>query len=82
LRSIEPLRRIFIGQENIIFVDNETVFKDAPEKESYKEYFRDMFAGDFGHCTVKGNRFFSRKYRKCYIKRGFWEIKMVNYGTI
>lgn len=55
--SIEPLKEIFQGQEEgIIFVDNEKVFKKAVNKGSYKEYFTDMFAGDFGHCTRKGNR--------------------------
>jgi len=36
-------------------VDNEKIFKGALGKNNYKLYFRDMFAGDFGHCTLKGN---------------------------
>jgi tetratricopeptide (TPR) repeat protein len=54
MRSIRPLRNIF-QQENVIFVDNEKIFKDAVKKEGYNKYFRDMFGGDFGHCTEKGN---------------------------
>lgn len=55
-RSLKPLKKIFEGQENLIFVDNEKTFKDAIQKENYAEYFIDSFAGDFGHCTAKGNR--------------------------
>ena len=56
MRSLEPLRRVFQGRDDgIIFVDNEAVFKQAVARESLQEYFRDMFAGDFGHCTDKGN---------------------------
>ena len=56
MRSLEPLRRVCQGRdEGIIFVDNEEVFKQAVVRESLQEYFRDMFAGDFGHCTDKGN---------------------------
>src|SRR4030042_1479156 len=56
MRNIEPLKKIFKGEEDIIFVDNEKLFKEAVEKEGYNEYFTDMFGGDFGHCTPKGNR--------------------------
>jgi tetratricopeptide (TPR) repeat protein len=56
MRSIEPLKKIFEYQKGITFVDNEKLFKDAVNKEIYDEYFIDMFAGDFGHCTSKGNR--------------------------
>jgi hypothetical protein len=50
-----PLKRIFERDKDIVFVDNEGIFKEALKKAGYKEYFRDMFAGDFGHCTQKGN---------------------------
>jgi tetratricopeptide (TPR) repeat protein len=55
-RSVEPLKKMFINTEGIIFVNNEMVFKNALKKEKFTEYFRDMFGGDFGHCTSKGNR--------------------------
>jgi len=56
MRNIEPLKRIFKEQAgDMVFVDNERVFKDAVKKEGFKKYFNDMFAGDFGHCTDKGN---------------------------
>jgi hypothetical protein len=56
MRSLDPLKRIFAGDASgIIFVDNEAGFKEAVRKEGYSVYFRDIFGGDFGHCTKKGN---------------------------
>ena len=56
MRSIAPLKNIFQGREaGIVFVDNERVFKDAVQRSSIQVYFRDMFAGAFGHCTGAGN---------------------------
>jgi len=37
-------------------VDNEKMFNEGVKREGYDEYFNDCFAGDFGHCTPKGNR--------------------------
>ena len=55
VRSIDPLKNLFDDTSGIIFVDNEKSFKDAIEKEGYNVYFMDRFAGEFGHCTPKGN---------------------------
>ena len=71
VRSIEPLKKIFEGQKGIIFVDNEKIFKDALQKASYKEYFRDMFVGDFGHCTAKGNRLLAENIADVILKEVF-----------
>ena len=57
VRKLEPLKKIFQGEtEGIIFVDNEKIFKEALKKSGHKEYFIDMFGGDFGHCTKKGDQ--------------------------
>lgn len=57
MRSVKPLQRMFRGfEQGVIFVDNEHAFKEAVRKQGYKEYFLDLFGGDFGHCTEKGNR--------------------------
>lgn len=57
MRDIGPLRAIFEGNSaGLLFVDNEKVFKDAVKKDGFRAYFKDMFGGDFGHCTDKGNR--------------------------
>lgn len=75
MRSVEPLKKIFEGQEGIIFVNNEKVFKKAVEKEGYEEYFTDMFGGDFGHCTPKGNRLLAENIAEVITKELFNKIK-------
>ena len=55
VRSVEGLKRIFNSTDGIYFVDNEESFKEAIKVEGYDAYFSDRFAGDFGHCTKKGN---------------------------
>jgi Tfp pilus assembly protein PilF len=71
LRSIEPLKRMLQGQDGVIFVDNEKVFKDALKKGSFKDYFIDMFAGEFGHCTRKGNRLLAENIANTILKEYF-----------
>lgn len=56
VRSVLPLEHLFEGEENVIFVDNEKVFKEALQHGNWREYFTDMFTGDFGHCTARGNK--------------------------
>jgi len=56
MRNIDSLKKMLDGTRGVIFVDNERNFKEAVKKEGFNEYFNDMFAGDFGHCTAKGNR--------------------------
>ena len=56
VRSLESLKKLLEPYENIIFVDNEKIFKNAIKKSSYDEYFIDIFGGNFGHCTPKGDR--------------------------
>jgi tetratricopeptide (TPR) repeat protein len=54
--KVNYLRKIFLDPEEIIFVDNEEVFKEALRRRSYGDLFTDQFAGDFGHCTPEGYR--------------------------
>ena len=69
--SVESLKKIFESREGIIFVDNEKVFKEALKKRSYKEYFTDIFGGDFGHCTYKGNRLLAGNIANVILKEVF-----------
>ena len=71
MRSIQPLKKIFKDDENIIFIDNEKIFKDAVRKEGYNVYFVDMFGGDFGHCTHKGNRLLAGNIANAILKEIF-----------
>jgi Tfp pilus assembly protein PilF len=68
MRSIVPLKEIFSGHPEVLFVDNENIFKEALKREGYKEYFLDMFAGDFGHCTRKGNRLLASNIASVVLK--------------
>jgi hypothetical protein len=73
VRNIEPLKRMFKEEtgDSIIFVDNEKIFKDVIRKEGYKEYFGDMFGGDFGHCTQKGNMLLAENIASVILKKYF-----------
>jgi tetratricopeptide (TPR) repeat protein len=71
MRNVEPLKRIFEKDEGVIFVDNEHVFKEAVKKAGYKEYFKDMFAGDFGHCTQKGNELLAQNIADVILREVF-----------
>ncbi|MCB9757329.1 MAG: hypothetical protein H6753_02755 [Candidatus Omnitrophica bacterium] len=58
VRTFEDLAMTLEGlnaADHVIQVDNEKVFKDAIAAGRYEDYFIDRFAGDFGHCTTKGN---------------------------
>ncbi len=57
MRSAEPLRKIFDGDNSVVIVDNEKLFKETVAFGGYQEYFSDMSAGDFGHCTTKATGF-------------------------
>ncbi|MDD5561005.1 MAG: tetratricopeptide repeat protein [Candidatus Omnitrophica bacterium] len=69
MRSIRPLKDIFQGQEGIVFVDNEGIFKERVAKDGSKKYFLDMFAGDFGHCTLEGNRLLAKNIADVILKQ-------------
>ncbi len=56
LRSIDPLRQNLKRRDEIIFVENKSNFERALKASRYAEYFYDTAMGDFGHCTIKGNR--------------------------
>jgi len=56
MRNVEALKSLFTGKPGVVFVDNENIFFEAVRKTGCKDYFTDMFAGDFGHCTRKGYR--------------------------
>jgi len=71
MRNVELLKIIFEPGQGIIFVDNESIFKEAVNKSSYNEYFRDISGGDFGHCTAKGNRLLAGNIASVILKEVF-----------
>jgi tetratricopeptide (TPR) repeat protein len=65
MRPVASLKRIFAGQgDNIIFVDNRNIFRVAIGQNGLNAYFRDMFGGNFGHCTDKGNQLLGENIAK------------------
>jgi len=70
-RSVEPLKEIFKGEKDVVFVDNEKAFREAINKGSFEEYFSDAFAGDFGHCTRKGNRLLAQNIANAILSKMF-----------
>ena len=56
MRPVDLLKQLLPQSTDVIFVDNEKKFKELVAQESYDYYFIDRFAGDFGHCTPKGNQ--------------------------
>jgi tetratricopeptide (TPR) repeat protein len=73
MRSVTPLKKIFHNglDKDVIFVDNNKLFRDAVKDKGYPEYFKDVFAGDFGHCTEKGNRLLAGNIADTIIKDFF-----------
>jgi len=71
VRSLASLKQIFQGEEGVIFVNNERIFKEAIEKNGYKEYFVDKCGGDFGHCTEKGNRLLAENIANSILREYF-----------
>jgi len=71
MRNVDTLKKMFKGEEGVIFVDNENIFKEAVKKSGFKEIFADMFGGDFGHCTQKGNQLLAANIADVILKEVF-----------
>jgi len=71
IRSLGLLREIFKKENGVVFVDNEEIFKNAIRHSNYNDYFIDMFAGDFGHCTPKGNRLLAENIANVILREVF-----------
>ena len=71
LRAVESLKNMLGSEGGIIFVDNEWLFKKILKQADYNEYFTDLFGGDFGHCTPKGNKLLAENIAKAILKEIF-----------
>ena len=60
LRSLGTLRYLMDDAHDVVFVDNETVFREAVSRDGYDAVFVDRYAGDFGHGTRRGNELIAR----------------------
>jgi tetratricopeptide (TPR) repeat protein len=70
MRSAALLRALFDGEDgrDVVFVDNEGSFREAVKRDGYEAYFMDRFAGDFGHCTPKGDRLLAENIAKAILQ--------------
>lgn len=79
MRDISTIKKIFKNNNDVNFVDNESSFKNAVEKEGYDTYFVDKFAGDFGHCTKKGNKLLAENIAKIIMYNVFRKNKIYKF---
>jgi tetratricopeptide (TPR) repeat protein len=77
MRALDLLRAIFNDASDIIFVDNEQIFKHAVRNTGYDDYFVDMFGADFGHCTRRGNRLLAENIANTILKEYFEKRKII-----
>lgn len=68
VRSIKSLKKMLENFNEVVFVSNETKFKEALKEKGYEKIFRDRFAGDFGHCTDYGNRLIAENVAEAIVK--------------
>ena len=55
-KDLERMINTFQRSTPIYFVNNKPSFSKALQESTYDDMFIDRFAGDFGHCTPKGNQ--------------------------
>lgn len=55
-RPIEPLVDLVEWSGDVVFVDNEALFREALSEEPYGALFWDACFGSFGHTTERGSR--------------------------
>lgn len=71
VRNIGPLKKMLGSHGDIIFVDNEAVFKEALNRTDYNNLFEDRFGIDFGHCTAEGNELLAENIARVLFEEYF-----------
>ena len=69
MRDIGYIKEMLEPIGGILLIENKKNFKEAIAKASYDDYFTDRFAGDFGHCTPKGNHLLASHAAKVILKK-------------
>ncbi len=64
LRPIDPLKTLLADYKEVVFVDNEKIFRDALTKHQYEEVFIDRFGWDFGRTSSLGSEMISENIIK------------------
>ena len=68
LRTEVFLQNIFKGEQDVLVVSNKSNFEEALKSGNFKNYFVDMFAGDFGHCSKEGNKLIAENLKNVILK--------------
>lgn len=68
MRKLDRLKAIVGEKKDVIFIDNEKVFKEAVKKNGYDYYFKDFFAGDFGHAKPEGDKLLAENVANTILK--------------
>lgn len=68
MRSLLPLQAALAGHPGLLFVDNSHDFLKEVQKLGFGAIFKDAFAGDFGHCTQRGNRIIAQNIAREILK--------------
>lgn len=71
LRDAGALGKILGADNRIIYVENKEDFREAISAQGLQVFFKDMFAGDFGHCTEAGNTLIARNLSKVILREIF-----------
>jgi len=74
MRSVLALKDMIEPSEGVIFVDNEQAFRSAIHRSRMSDYFFDLFGGDFGHCTEKGNQLMAQNITRTLMHEVFSRI--------
>lgn len=70
--ALEPLKKVLDYRTDVIWVDNEKVFKDRLFGGSkFSDLFVDSFGGEFGHATREGNRILAANIARTIIEEYF-----------
>lgn len=68
IRSVDELKHIFNGEEDIIFVSNENNFKKSLQNNKYEYLFTDIIGEEFGHATYEGNKLIAKNLANVVFK--------------
>lgn len=71
LRPVAPLEEILNRDPAVLFVSTEDPFRKALAETTYNALFTDVFAGDFGHKTPRGNKLLAETIGNAVLARGW-----------
>ncbi len=79
---VADLEKVFGKKAGIRYVENVANFEKALETHEVKEIFRDLFFGNFGHCTDLGNRLIAENLADAILRGVFGDRDSVGRGAM